>query len=102
NAYRNRGDYAKAVADFDAALELDPEDPLPCYNRGLTYRLLGDWAKAAADFDRAAFLDPTDPDALNELAWLWATCTDARHRDGEKALDYAQTACELTGWQDAS
>src|SRR5581483_10663931 len=102
NAYRNRGDYAKAVADFDTALALDPEDPLPYYNRGLTYRLLGDWVRAVADFARAAFLDPTDADAPNELAWVWATCPDAKYRDAEKALDYAQHACELTGWQDAS
>jgi serine/threonine-protein kinase len=83
-------------------VELDPEDPLPYYNRGLTYRLAGDYARAAADFATACFLDPTDPDAANELAWLWATCPDAKYRDAEKALDYAQFACELTGWQDAS
>ncbi|HEY1377497.1 MAG TPA: hypothetical protein VGF55_11925, partial [Gemmataceae bacterium] len=71
-------------------------------NRGLTYRLQGEWAKAVGDFARAAFLDPTDADAPNELAWLWATCPDGRYRDGAKALDYAQHACELTAWQDAS
>ena len=51
---------------------------------------------------RAAFLDPTDADAPNELAWVWATCPDGKHRNGAKALDYAQHACELTGWQDGS
>src|SRR5262249_14165150 len=102
NAYRNRGDYARAVADFNAALELDPEDPLPYYNRGLTYRLAGDPARAIADFARAVFFDPTDADAPNELAWMLATCPVARHRNAAQALDYAQHACELTAWQEAS
>ena len=102
NAYRNRGDYGKAIADFNAAVEIDAEDPLPYYNRGLTHRLLGDYARAIADFARAAFLDPTDADAPNELAWVWATCPDGHYRHAANALDYAQHACELTGWQDAS
>jgi tetratricopeptide (TPR) repeat protein len=37
---------------------------------------------------------------LNCLAWLLATCPDGRHRDGLKAVMYAERACELTGWTD--
>ena len=33
---------------------------------------------------------------------MWATCPNPGHRNPAKALDYAQHACELTAWQDAS
>src|SRR5262249_34871129 len=102
NAYRNRGDFAKAIGDFTAAIELDPEDSLPYYNRGLTYRVSGDYTRAITDFQHACFLDPIDADAPHELAWLWATCPDPHFRDAVLALEYAQHACELSGWQDAS
>jgi len=29
-----------------------------------------------------------------------ATCPDANHRDGKKALASATKACDLTGWKD--
>jgi tetratricopeptide (TPR) repeat protein len=37
--------------------------------------------------------------SLNGLAWFWATCPNAEVRDGEKAVEYATKACELTTWE---
>ena len=34
--------------------------------------------------------------ALNNLAWLRATCPNAQHRDGAEAVRLATQACELT------
>jgi hypothetical protein len=34
-------------------------------------------------------------------AWLWATCPDARYRDGKRAVESATRACELSEWKDA-
>jgi hypothetical protein len=36
---------------------------------------------------------------LNDMAWLRATCSDEKFRDGKKAVDYAKAACELTEWK---
>ena len=41
------------------------------------------------------------PAAHNACAWLWATCPDAKYRDGTQAVASATRACELTGWKDA-
>jgi hypothetical protein len=32
---------------------------------------------------------------------IWATCPDARYRDGKKAVESATRACELSGWKAA-
>ena len=44
-------------------------------------------------------LDPTYLALLNNKAWLLATCTDKRYRDGKKALELATKSCELTEWK---
>ncbi len=35
----------------------------------------------------------------NSLAWLLATCPDAKCRDGKKAVAFAMEACEHTSWK---
>ena len=44
---------------------------------------------ALADFRRATQTDPDDFGAVNELAWLLATCPEQKLRDGHEALDLA-------------
>jgi tetratricopeptide (TPR) repeat protein len=56
-----------------------------------------DYARAAADLKEVIRLDPRDADAYESLAWLLATCPDEHVRDGRKAVEYAGTACDLTG-----
>ena len=38
--------------------------------------------------------------AYMSRASIRATCPDARHRDGKKAIESATKACELTAWMD--
>jgi tetratricopeptide (TPR) repeat protein len=45
--------------------------------------------------------EPQSFHALNNLAWILATCPDAGVRDGAEAVKLAQAACQLTGNQDA-
>jgi hypothetical protein len=37
---------------------------------------------------------------FNARAWLRATCSDAKYRDGKKAVESATTACGLTEWKE--
>ncbi len=57
--------------------------------------------KAIADFSEAIRFKPEDPIAYNNRAWLWATCPDARYRDGKRSVDSATKACEITEWKEA-
>jgi hypothetical protein len=39
--------------------------------------------------------------AINNRAWILATCKLARFRNGKQAVEEATRACELTGWKNA-
>ena len=52
------------------------------------------------DWKEAIRIDPRNSVALNEQAWLWATCPDAKYRDGKRAVESATRACELSEWKD--
>jgi Flp pilus assembly protein TadD len=52
------GDYARAVADLDRAVQLAPNDAVVLYNRGLAKRQTGDAAGGDADIARARAMDP--------------------------------------------
>jgi hypothetical protein len=42
---------------------------------------------------------PDDPLVCNNLAWMLATCADARLRDGCRAVALARKACQGTDWK---
>ena len=47
------GDYDKAIADFDAAIRLNPETAINYLDRGLAKEVLGEKSAAKADFEKA-------------------------------------------------
>ena len=59
----------------------------------------GNFAGAAARYQRALQLDPYLVEALNNLAWLLATCPEASLRNGAEAVQHAEEACQLTQYQ---
>jgi len=63
--YSNRGviwwkqkEYEKAVADFSAAIAINPGYRDAWYNRGVVYEETGRYEEAAADYSQAVALDP--------------------------------------------
>jgi tetratricopeptide (TPR) repeat protein len=106
--FSNRGlvwmakkDDENALADFTDAIRLAPQSSMAYHNRGrLRSDYKHDYVGALADYDHAIGLNPQDAQAHNNRAWLLATCPDAKHRDGKKAMESASMACELTNWKD--
>ncbi len=58
-----------------------------------------DFEKKFADLEAVTQIDPNHVVAWNRKAWLRATCPDAKHRNGQQAVEYATKACELTAWK---
>jgi tetratricopeptide (TPR) repeat protein len=59
-AYKNLGEYRRAIQDYDQALRLDPGYAVVYSNRGVAYGDLGEYRRAIQDHDQALRLDPDD------------------------------------------
>ena len=60
DCHRFRGEYDRAIADFDVALQLDPDEAMSYRGRGAALRRKGELDQAIADFNAAVWLDPQD------------------------------------------
>ncbi|AKV66074.1 TPR domain protein component of TonB system [Microcystis panniformis FACHB-1757] len=56
-------EYEQAIASFDRALEIKPDDHQAWYNRGIALKNLGRFEQAIASFDRALEIKPDDHEA---------------------------------------
>src|SRR5581483_12331108 len=95
------GDQDGALADFDEAIRLDPDNPAGYNLRAAAHYLRGDVVAALADHERALERAADDPATLNYLAWVLATSPEEALIDGPRAVGYAERACELTDWAKA-
>jgi tetratricopeptide (TPR) repeat protein len=70
-------------------------------NLGKAYSQLGKYEPAIQNWTKAVELKPNNTDALNNLAWVLATIDDDSAEDANRAIEYAERACELTGYKEA-
>lgn len=104
DAYYNRGNLllAKgqiddAIADWEKTLQLQPNDAdaHTCLGNALLRK--NSLNEAIAHYETALALAPDDPHSRNNLAWVLATSSDAKFRDGAKAVEFAQQAVAISG-----
>jgi len=86
-AYLEHGEYAKALADCNEALRIDPEFQDVHYLRGFVHFAQGEMQEAKKDFDQALSLNPRDAEALRARARVHEALGQRAeaHRDIEKA-----------------
>ena len=66
--HTEKGNYDRAITDFDEAIRLDPKVAVSFYRRGLAYDHQGQHNRAIADFDEAIRLDPNFTQAIKSRA----------------------------------
>ena len=76
-------------------LKKSPQSPNLYNMLGDLYLDNGDFARAIEAYGESIQLAPHNPHALNNLAWLYATCENENFRDPEKALILAEKAVAL-------
>ena len=54
--YDNKGQYDKAIEDYNRAIALDPNYASAYFNRGLAYEMLGNKSMAISDYRKACDL----------------------------------------------
>jgi tetratricopeptide (TPR) repeat protein len=118
NALSDEGKYAEAEAENRALLKLaekvlGPEHPDTLGSRyNLANALYGEgkYAEAEAEYRavlklREKVLGSEHPQTLisrTDLAWILATCPDAKIRNRSEAMALATNVCELSRWSNAS
>ena len=59
NAHDDKGEYARALEDYDQAVTINPLDADAFNSRGTAYAALARYERAVLDFDEAIRLNPT-------------------------------------------
>jgi tetratricopeptide (TPR) repeat protein len=101
-AWKARPDLDQAIRDFTQAIRFNPHHADALMERAMAWQNQGQYARAIGDFQEVIRLNPDSTQALNNLAWLLATCPDDSVRDGQRSVEYATKACELSDWSAAT
>ena len=97
SALLRKGDTDEAIAQCNTALKLRPnfaEAHTALATAFLQKRAIGE---AVTQYEKSLSITPESPVMLNNLALIYATCTDARFRNGERAVQLAKQADQLSG-----
>jgi len=98
-AYEQSGNLSKARDLLEEAGIKMPQDVNVQEELAEVYAELKLFPEAIRSYQRVLQLAPNFPLALNNLAWLYATCPDARYRNPSAALQAALRAAQLTAWK---
>jgi serine/threonine-protein kinase len=94
--------YRKAANLYQAVISPDGENYQANCSLGEVLERQGRYAESEQAY-LAAIKNKSDYEiAYNSLARLLATCPDEKVRNGKRAIEYATTACERTGWKNPS
>jgi tetratricopeptide (TPR) repeat protein len=96
---QRQGQFDEALADLAEHLRLHPDDVMAYLSRSVLYKQRGALSEALQDLNTAHRAAPDNPMVCNNLAWMLATCTDDRLRDGGRAFALARQACQATEWK---
>ena len=96
DVFLGQGNLDKAVFHYATAARIAPEDALAQNGLGSALAAQGKMGEAIQHLSKAVDLEPDFVKALNSLAWTLATGSDAKLRDGARAVTLARRACQLT------
>jgi len=88
-AYSILGNYARAISDYDRAIEITPNYASAYSNRGMAYSELGNQRQALSDFDRAIEIDPEYAEAYINRGATYGKLGDQKHAisDYDRAIE---------------
>ncbi len=96
-ALLRKGSVDEAILHFQKTLQFKPDDADAHHNLGCALLQKGSVQDAVIQFQEALQIKPDYPEPQNDLAWVLATSPQASLRNGNKAVELAQLANQLTG-----
>jgi tetratricopeptide (TPR) repeat protein len=76
NAYAARGDFNRAILDYDQSIKLNSNYARAYNNRGVAYQKKGEYSRAINDFDEAIRLNPNNSNAFANRAETYSYTGD--------------------------
>ncbi|MHC4457477.1 MAG: tetratricopeptide repeat protein [Planctomycetota bacterium] len=93
---------ADVIKYYSAVLRINPNDAGAHYYLGKAFAEQNRMKEAVKHYQQAVRLKSNWPDALNSLAWVYATNKNSELRNGAAAVRLAQRACELTVYKNVN
>ena len=100
NLYMNHGRPDDALAQYSEAIRLRPAFVDAHCNAALILQSQGNMADAVRHYKAALRVKPDHVPAMNSLAWIYATSSDASFQYSADAVRLAEAACKLTGYKE--
>lgn len=85
----------RAISDYNVLIKNKYNIPNSYLQRADAKYFKFDYEGAIKDYSSSIISNPKSPYAYNNLAWVLATCVDAKYRDGERAVSYAKMAVKI-------
>jgi protein O-mannosyl-transferase len=101
HALLEKGKLDEAIEHSRAALLIQPNDADSQTILAIALDEKGQSAEAIGHYEKALMISPQSVSALNNLAWLLATGSNASLRNGVRAIQFAQQADQLSGGKNA-
>ena len=98
-ALAKQGRLQEAIELWEQLVQINPAESVLHSNLGTAYHRLGQFDKAIMHWNQVLRLTPNHVSVLNKLAWLLATCQDAKYRDPVRAVELAERGCTLTAYR---
>lgn len=96
--WEKKSEFQKAAEDYSEALRIDPDSVWARRCRANASIACGDVRTAVTDLEYYVRVNLGDTGTSNQLAWLLATLPDRALRDGKRARELANRACEMSAW----
>jgi tetratricopeptide (TPR) repeat protein len=88
-----------AIEEFSRVIEIDKKSWIALYSRGDTQLNIGKHKEAISDYNAALQLNKDSEGLLNNFAWVLATSPVDELRDGKRAVELAEKACEMSEYK---
>ena len=96
--YNHRGDYTAAIADFEAALALDPEASAAYVNRGNSHFSMRQFDLAIDDYNTSLQMDPRNPHIAHFNRGL---ANEVKREEKLAFADFVRATELQPGWEPA-
>jgi tetratricopeptide (TPR) repeat protein len=97
SAFLKKGEIDEAIFHCQTALSVQPQHADAHTNLAAALLQKGEIANAIKQYEKALEIAPRSVPPLNNLAWIFATCSDPAFRNDARALELAQEANEFSG-----